>query len=308
MIRSLLYLDEQKLYSLSSQVLEGVTEYLHTEKNSAVEESETQKGPIASGRVLADAIKNTTTSIERRVLHDHAFALFEDKLISSELVSEIGDSCDSSSKGLKSFVRVSARARFVDAAALNHLLEIFNRLGEAVAYVTNHEAIQAAQSALDNAKEGGINKGKYQELLRVTKPMLDAGLIAKSSGFYQDPKFLENLSMITKFGFSDQFDVQQVVGDTLYTSPLKRNCLRESESLMARKYSKSTERELVVLGVVTQTNNPTASNHEFMLKQPQNMRIAFSNMIDHIASLESTISGKLKDEVVIDPIAVYVAL
>lgn len=308
MIRSILYLDEQKLYSLSSQVLEGLTEYLLTETSAATEESETQKGPVASGRVLADAMKRSTTSVERRVLHDHAFALFEEKLLSSGLVIDIPSQPDSAPQKLKSFIRVSAAASFIDAAKLTNLLGMFNRIGEALAYVTNNDDIQTAKAALEAAKTALKDKSKLAELTRKSQALTDGALLAKSSGLYQDPKFLENLSLLTEFAFSDQLEIQQRVGDLLYSTPLKRDCLRESEGLMIRKYSRKTEKSLVVLGLVTQTAVPTNTVTAGPDFKPANMKEAVTNMIDHIAVMESSLSGKIEHEIVIDPIAVYVSL
>ncbi|MBK7952538.1 MAG: hypothetical protein IPK02_00355 [Candidatus Accumulibacter sp.] len=308
MIRSILYLDEQKLYSLSSQVLEGLTEYLLTETSSASEESETQKGPVASGKVLADAMKRSSTSVERRVLHDHALALFEDKLLASGQVVNVVNAPGSSNQVLKSFIRVAAPASFIDAEKLNNLLGMFNRIGEALAYVTNNENIQAAHAALEAAKTGLKDKTKLAQLTKQAKELTDAAHLAKASGLYQDPKFLENLSLLTNFAFSDQLEVQQRVDDLLYSTPLKRDCLREPEGLLIRKYSRKTEKSLVVLGLVTQTAIPTNTKTAGPDFKPANMKEAVTNMVDHIAAMESSLSGKIEREVVIDPIAVYVSL
>lgn len=308
MIRSILYLDEQKLYSLSSQVLEGLTEYLLTETSSAKEESETQKGPVASGKVLADAMKHSSTSVERRVLHDHALALFEDQLIKSGQVVDVQNELGSSTQTLKSFIRIAAPASFIDAAKLNNLLRTFNRIGEALAYVTNHENIRAAYAAFETAKVRLKDKTKLAQITKQTKELTDAAYLAKTSGLYQDPKFLENLSLLTDFAFSDQLEIQQRVDDMLYSTLLKRDCLREPEGLMIRKYSRKTEKSLVVLGLVTQTAVPTNIKTAGPDFKPANMKEAVTNMIDHIAVMESSLSGKMEKEVVIDPIAVYVSL
>ncbi|MFO1250724.1 MAG: hypothetical protein U1E77_06160 [Inhella sp.] len=308
MIRSILYLDEQKLYSLSSQVLEGLTEYLLTETSTAKEKSDTQKGPVASGKVLADAMKHSSTSVERRILHDHAFSLFEEKIIESGQVTDISASDAQSSEQLKSFVRIAAPASFIDAAKLINLLQNFNRLGEALACVTNNEAIQAALKAIETAKENIKDKGKLAQMTKQAKELTDTTALAKSSGLYQDPKFLENLSLLTEFAFADQLEVQQRVNNMLYSTPLKRNYLREPEGLLIRKYSRKTEKSLVVLGLVTQTAVPPNTSTAGPDFKPSNMKEAVTNMIDHIALIEASLSGKMEKEVIIDPIAVYVSL
>lgn len=308
MIRSILYLDEQKLYSLSSQVLEGVTEYLLTQTNSDHETTETQKGPVGSGRALADAIKNSTTSVERRVLHDHAFSLFEKRLLESDLVTDVVVTEATPQSQTRSFIRVTAPASFIDAAKLTSLLGVFNRLGEALACVTNNEAIQLAHAALEDAKGKTKDRTKLAELTKQAKALTDTAQLAKSTGLYQDPKFLESLALLTDFAFDGQLEVQQRLGPLLYSTPLKRESLREPEGLMIRKYSRNTERSLVVLGVITQTAiapRTAVAGSDF---KPQNMKEAVTNMVAHIAAMESTLSGKIEHEVLIDPIAVYVSL
>lgn len=59
MIKNFIYLDEEKMYSLSSQLFEGVTEYVLNESLSGKVESEEQKGSVGSGRILGDILRNS---------------------------------------------------------------------------------------------------------------------------------------------------------------------------------------------------------------------------------------------------------
>lgn len=54
MIKSFIYLDEDKMYSLSSQLFSGITEYIVSSRSEQESESADQKGPIGSGRILAE--------------------------------------------------------------------------------------------------------------------------------------------------------------------------------------------------------------------------------------------------------------
>jgi hypothetical protein len=66
MIKNIIYLDEQKMYSLSSQIFEGITEYILKENGSEDQNTESQKGPIASGKVLADVIRTNSKATEKK--------------------------------------------------------------------------------------------------------------------------------------------------------------------------------------------------------------------------------------------------
>lgn len=313
MIKNIIYLDEAKMYSLSSQIFEGITEYLLKETNSMSENVEEQKGPMASGKLLADAMRYGERSIEKRFLHDYAFSIFENKLNESSLVLDVNAGIKSDISqllGQKAFVRVSSQATFIDAAKITSLMSSFNKLGEALTHITRFSELNAAREALQKMKETVTNKTKLAEIHRQEKSLLNISELAKASGLYQDPKFLEHLAMVTEFGFSDQLEVQQRVADYLYSSCLKRQCLRESDDLTIRKYSRKTEKNLVVLGIATQT--PTKSVPDISTAELEfenvNMKTAMTNLIEHIASLEGTMTGKADDEVIIDPIAVYVTL
>ena len=65
MIKNIIYLDEDKMYSLSSQLFEGVTEYVLNEKSLDKSESEQQKGPINSGKIVGDILKNSERNTEK---------------------------------------------------------------------------------------------------------------------------------------------------------------------------------------------------------------------------------------------------
>ena len=57
-IKSFIYLDEYKMYSISSQIFKGITESLTSYQGAATEKEEEQKGPVGSGRIMADILKS----------------------------------------------------------------------------------------------------------------------------------------------------------------------------------------------------------------------------------------------------------
>lgn len=308
MIKSIIYLDEAKMYSMSSQIFEGVTEYVLKEVSSTKEDSEEQKGPVGSGRVLADAMKLSERSVEKRFLHDHSLSLFEARLAELQLVDHVDSRAGSELIVSKSFVRVVARASFIDAAKITSMLNSFNEIGEALAHVTKYAEVDATRKEIQSLKDSLKDKAKLTELRQIEKKLTDTAEFAKQSGLYQDPKFLKHLALVTEFGFSDQLEVQQRVGERLFSACLKRQYLRESEDLIIRKYSRKTEKILVVLGVVTQSHCATENIEEEVTPEVMTMKEAVTNLVNHIAAIEGSLSGKASYEVVIDPIAVYVTL
>jgi hypothetical protein len=308
MIKSIIYLDESKMYSMSSQIFEGVTEYVLKEVSSTKEDSEEQKGPVGSGKVLADAMKLSERSVEKKFLHDHSLSLFEERLSELQIVDNVDPKEGSEFIISKSFVRVAARASFIDTAKITSLLNSFNDIGEALAHVTKYGEIDATRKEIHNLKESLKDKAKLAELRQLEKKLTDTAELAKQSGLYQDPKFLKHLALVTDFGFSDQLEIQQRVGEHLFSACLKRQCLREAEDLIIRKYSRKTEKTLVVLGVVTQSQPTSKDTEDEPTPEDMTMKEAVTNLVNHIAMIEGSLSGKASNEVVIDPIAVYVTL
>ena len=126
MIKSFIYLDEQKMYSLSSQIFEGITEYVLNEAGSESQDSESQKGPVGSGKILADVIKNSSKSTEKKFLHDYSFTVFERHLEDSKSILNLsGPSFDleelKASVSKFSFIKVKARAIFNDVDKITEL-------------------------------------------------------------------------------------------------------------------------------------------------------------------------------------------
>ena len=115
---------------------------------------------------------------------------------------------------------------------------------------------------------------------------------------------MSDLALLTKYGFSDQFEIQQAGGDMVFTSCLKREFLREKEDLLVKKYSRKTEKEVVVFGVISQAFSAFEPNID---KKPdyRNMKTGLMSIVEHLTNIENSIPGKQENEIVIDPIAAY---
>ena len=74
-IKSFIYLDEYKMYSISAQMSGGITDYLMSHQKSTTEESEEQKAIFSSGRVVADILTSESGTQEKRHFHDYNYTL-----------------------------------------------------------------------------------------------------------------------------------------------------------------------------------------------------------------------------------------
>lgn len=312
-MKNILYFDENKLFSLMSQVFAGVTELIIKEKSRQETDSETQKGPLATGKIVADAITWGEKDTERRVMHDYAFSLFESEIVGKNLVQEIDllKFSDSVPDVGRPFVRVSAPAQIFDVKKARETMEQFNALGASLGYVQAKSAVDEAVAPLVAAIKATKDKQKVQSLLKQKEQIVSAIVAAAAEHMSQDQSFLDNLANVTRFGFDDSLEIHQTVGSKRFTSCLKRECLREDEALLVRKYSRMTRMNFVVLGVVT--NYPREPADELaasiaIADSEKSLKEAVIDIVQSLGNLEKTFSDVDKGEYMIDPIAIYVTL
>ncbi|ACK67498.1 conserved hypothetical protein [Rippkaea orientalis PCC 8801] len=305
MIKNLIYLDEQKMYSLSSQLFEGITEYILAERKNSQSNSESQRGPVGSGKILADVINIDTNYAEKKSLYDYAYSLFEEHLLNDKKIQilEVDKSTTNVNEDkLKeySFIKVTAKATFYDVEQITKLIENFNDLGKAFTYLQNRSSFHIDNNIIENPQKS--SKGFATKVNRQEMELLK---IAQKEGLYLDEKFLDSILFLIKQGFQNNLEIHQKVNKLLYSAPLKRECLREKEEMIIRKYSRKTEKELIVLGLITQISQETIDLSPLHNESLSNMKEVVINVVEHLTNIEQEFSGKTKNEVTIDPIAVY---
>lgn len=307
MFKQFLYLDEQKMYSLSSQLFEGITEYILNENQSSENEETKQNAPLGSGRIMADVINSTIKSTEKKFLHDHSFILLENELLKRNHILYIDDNTTITNDDLEkfSFIKIKAKAIFNDINKINELFGNYNSLGESLTYLRIEGEIE---KILQNIPDGLSEKELTQinQKIKMLRKKDNVIKEAEKSNLRKEEDFLKNLSLIMNYGFSEDFEIQQRINNLLFTSTLNRKNLRESEKSLIKKYSRQSEKEIIILGVITQT----LKENSLEIKQIEggNMKEALSNIIEHLANIERSLFGKAHNEIIIDPIAVYIEL
>lgn len=308
-IKLFLYLDEYKMYSISSQIFEGITEYLIDYKSCSTEESEEQKGPIASGRIMADILKAEAKTQEKRYLHDYSYKLFEAHLKDNGKIESIDNHNVNdivSTISAASFVKVKGKIVFNDINLIKTTINRFNEIGAALSHITNFGNIEQARHQLESAAETIKDRNQKAKLKQRLKSLTNIQGLAKQEGLQQDPQFLKNLALVLEYGFQDQFEVQLPIAGHIFTANLKRDHLRESEQMLVRKYSRFSEREFVVFGTVAQSSNtPPEVNKDEPSVDFHNIKEALMFLVEKLSAVEGTFSGRLSNEVIIDPIAIY---
>ncbi|MGB6065079.1 MAG: hypothetical protein WBG50_09735 [Desulfomonilaceae bacterium] len=313
-IRQIVYLDEYKLSSLSSQLFGGLTEFFIRYRQAAGIEREEQKGPFASGKLVGHVDTQAAGQEERLVLYDHECALFEEELKKQGAIIECDlSSCPEAIEKISSgsFIKVKGWPDFYDMQAIGEVLQNHNEFGKAIAYLSTYEQRKADARLLE-----GKTKGKK----KIEKQKLEE--IARQLGFdFFDPEFITKLGMILDYGYGGHFEVQiRPYGDDpkkpFFSALLKRQHLREDEKLVVKKFSRRALEPFCLIGIVcqgtikierpkAQPSTSTDAPGSIESTNSADFRDTLKGMVSAVAEMEKAFMGRRSNEVVIDPIALY---
>lgn len=307
------------MYSISSQIFEGLTEYILKSENTNTKEKEEQKGPVFSGRVLADIIEKDINYTEKKFLHDFSYNLFEEALQKDNRVLEINKSNISTELDKipdYSFIKITSNVVFNDLETMEKTISSFNRMGEALGFITlkakYDELMKEAKEDLKNIKD----RNQKSNAIHTLKNKASFKKILIDEGLNLDDDYLKNMEYLIQYGYHRQFEVQMPLSNSdkvsLFSAQLNRDNLKESENNIVKKYSRESEKEFTLFGIVTQKMTKEKKEEMFeslkINNEDPNLKEAMFNMIKQLSNLENTFVGKLDYEYVIDPIALYIEI
>lgn len=305
-IKSFIYLDEYKLASLSSQLFEGMTEYILKSAVDTHTENSSQKGPIMKGTMMGDAITEGNASEEKKYLHDFAYAMFEDELFARQKIHEItaNDSLDSLSS--KRIVKISGKAIFDDYQAIIDTLNNFNSIGEAIAYCSMISENQDIKTLLNLPLQSNDRNAKAKA--KITQRVIQQKWndMLESVGLRLEEEKIKSLITLLRFSFREQmaFRIIQAESGIVALANLNKMYLRDPMEILIPRFSRKTELELSLIGIITQCGQKQASSLPSM-EDSEKMKFSVQNVISQIGDMEETFTGRLSNEIVIEPIAIY---
>lgn len=319
-IRSFIYLDNYKMYSISSQLFEGLTEYIVTNKSEEEEQSESQKGPIGSGKILGDIIQKSSNQSEKRFLHDYSYNLFEQSLVDQKKVLEITQ--DNIAEKLKdienySFVKITGRAVFNDLKIIEHTLSNFNNFGYALGYVTKKAAYDEQMEELNEQVKQIPDRNQKAKAKNLLKNTTQFRKVLMEEGLQLEDEYIKQMTYLLNYGYNEQIEIQIPLNNNcLFSAQLDRECLKDDERRIIKKYSRETEKEFVLFGILTQVKK--VQDRESLLsdktedwvdeEEDGNMKEALMNVVRTLTGVEKTFTGKLDYEYIVDPISMYMEL
>lgn len=303
-IKSFIYLDDNKMFSLSSQLFEGITQYILNENSDIFGESQEQKGQLLSGRFMADMMFQKNTKTEMKYLHDFAFNLFEAELASRGLLYEVTEETDIFALRDKGFVKVHGKIVFEDYARILHLLAHFNEIGMALGELTLPNVYSQSESLLamsekikDREKKNKAKQTSKQVQKEFKKSLVEKGLMLEEST-------RSNVLTLLDFGYHNNYEIRLSVdgSDTIFTAVINQDNLIESEQILISKYARLSEKEFTIIGLVTQCGKEKAKIPNI---EGNDLKKATLDLTEKIDELEEQFNGRIDNECIIDPIAIY---
>lgn len=303
-IKSFIYLDDYRMYSFSSQLFEGITQYILKEDVQAAEEQHEQKGRILSGMFMADMMFQKNAQTEMRYLHDFAFNLFEKELVERDMLYEVQPENTIEDLRDKGFVKIKGKIIFEDYTKILYMLEHFNEIGRSLGELQNAALIEEmknfkSQTIVTNDRE---QKNKKKQVDKRIDKLFEDQL--KQQGLIIDEKARENIHRILSFGYRDCYEMRLSMENspTQYSAIINQEYLKESETSLISKYSRLTEKEFTLIGVVSQAGSPKAIVPRI---DGNDLKSAVVNIVEKMAELESQFNGRTENECIIDPIAIF---
>lgn len=314
-LRQFIYLDEYKMYSLYSQLFEGFTDYVVKYAEEQKSDAEEQKGPIGSGRFVADLAISKAGQRERRFLHDYAYTLFEAELGKQRtiLIADVETEAPQVAELTPgSFIKVTGATEFNDMKVIAEMINRFNEFGQAITLVTTQEERAATQKEAEEAIRNQGDRNVRARLKAAAKASMDIKRLAQQTGLQQDEAYLKAIAYLLQYGYADHFEIQVRPGTSVadaaeprfFSALLKRDCLREEELFLVKKHARHAYGQFSLFGIVCQAGetptDPTLDESELKY-----MKEALRRMVFALSGIENSFFGRLQDEVIVDPIAVY---
>ncbi|MDE0087530.1 MAG: hypothetical protein OXU23_17540 [Candidatus Poribacteria bacterium] len=313
-IKNFIYLDDYKMYSMSSQVLGGVvhskSSYEDVTKGASrniegIEHSELhEEVPI---------IEQGFGGVEHKHVHDYAYLDFENRLKKDgKIISLSTEKIDTSITQLNNeFVEIRGKATLIDMNTLKSTIGNLNEISKSLTNVVNFSEIELIKQQVEAQIETTNDRNEKVKLKQRMKSLINQ-VRAKNPPTELDKEYIKDLEDILEYGFRDQFVVQIPIGSYKFSAECNPNYFRENKDLLIRRFSRFPEPEFVIIGTISQSLNQTPNVVNDCLtsqtEEPSNMKSTIMNFIQYHSVLESSFTGREKDEIIIDPIAIYTEL
>lgn len=330
-IRDFLYLDNERLYSLSSQVHEGVVAHIAESFQSEQSRKDVQRAFL--GKNIDEKVAEAALRTENKLLYDHLYSQLESGLAEvivdpTRLVRP--DYPDLIDKGV--FIKVRGSAVVDDYKRLAAFLNGFNELGAGIAYVSTFQSGEIESARLDlearkadlkaklqsskNPLERSELKNQIGALESLEQPTKFFQAFAATKGLYQDPVFLSGLKIMLEMFRPNTYEISITPSPSdearTFRSVLDRRWLRTDPEYLRSLYGGSAiATNLVMVGQLTSLLNTgeaisaaeaisAETAGEESIKDVSHKMFRIMSVLDEMMT-----ASKQKPEILVHPLAIY---
>lgn len=324
-IRDFIYVDVERLYSLYSQVFEGVADQIVQSYMDALSSADTQilKQATERGISIEAQVAEMSRRTESKFLYDHMYNLFEAS-VADLIIKPATVPADELPEVLHQtfLIKVTGAAEIEDYTRLKALMEKFNTIGEAIAYAgigtdeSVDEAVHQIEDQIEGIRDRNLKAKAKDRVGRHLDKATLAKLRAKEMGLYQDEQTVKNLNLFSEMFYPDGYDVTIVAGgmagEMAFRGVLDKRWLRIQPNLLKALYGGYVESKWTMVGQVTyfpgvklpvteSGGTPADSNDE-----SPSMRDPYRNMFRASRVVERMfLESKSRIDVIICPLAIY---
>jgi hypothetical protein len=321
-IRDFIYVDVERLYSLYSQVFEGVADQIIQSYMDASSRTKEQSEGILKGGSIEAQVAEMSRRTENRFLYDHMYNLFE-----AEIRHAILESPEVSSSNFREvlsqafMIKVRGPAEVEDYNRLRIFMAKFNDIGEAIAYAgvisaEVSEAITELENTVTQIKDRNKRAKATERMKRQTDKQALAHQRAKELGLLQDEQNLKNLDMFSDLFNPEGFDItivpEQGSDNVTFRGAVDKRWLRIQPDLLRSLYGGYVESNWTMVGQVTYLPGvqlPATGAGRAITDEDDpdpSMRDPYRNMFRSARVFERMfLESKERIEVIVYPLAIY---
>ena len=311
-IKNFIYLDDYKMYSMSSQLFGGVDHSKSSYEDVTKGASQNIEGLEHSDLHEENPIiEHGFGHVAHKHVHDYAYIDFENRLRKDgKIIGLSAENFDPAVIQLSGdkFIEIRGKVVFVDMNAIKFTIENFSELSNAITELSISPMIDAINKQAEVELQSASNSNERSQIKRKTKNLIDE--VRKNfSNLGLDEDLIGNLGAVLEFGFRDQFMIQMTAGNHIFSAECKPDNLREDRHLLIRKFSRIPEKEFVIVGTISQSLNhiinPIDNDEMSEIQEQPDIKTAIMSMVQRLSELEDKFTGRRANEIIIDPIAVY---
>jgi hypothetical protein len=255
-IRDFVYLDGDRLYSLYSQVFEGVADQIVKSKLLGEVQTESQKGGLLAGQIAEAQFAEVTQLTENKVLHDHMYEQLEAKL--AELIkvpSEITKENYRSELAGSFILKVSGRVEIQDYDSVRLFAERFNEIVGGIAFASVVSRVGVSLHAAETLLASTVDKKLKADIRKYIERLKNPKKLAQEEGFYLDEQSLATSRLFVELFYPDGFEVIVNPGgdpaEVVYRGVVDRKWLRVRPTLLKALYGGAPEDSWTMVGHMT---------------------------------------------------------